>query len=459
MNASESEVAIKGLNLVTDATSGSSSINEASSMSESCSSVVKPDAALCNAESCDAPSNTDDKASDANNSMPPTSLDSSSATASHGPSTNVESCSSAGKKQPLCVLVLGMAGSGKTSVVRRLSTYLASARKLFYTINLDPAVKNVPFMPYIDIRDTVDYKEVMKQYSLGPNGGIVTSLNLFSTMFDDVLKLIAKKEDHAEYIIFDTPGQIEVFNWSASGPIIAGALASVYPTVIVYVVDTVRSNNTQTFMANMLYACSILYKYKLPFVIAFNKIDITDCKFAFEWMQDFEVFQDVVAEESSFSSNLTRSLSLVLEEFYCNIKACGVSSFTGEGMPQLVEKLAEGVVEYEEYRAEYEQLKADACKKKEEQKKQNMAKFQADLGADGEKELIDELRSTINKDTEVLVNNYQSESDSDEDGELDCDDMEEAQEHESFQKFLKNQKDKLEEKMAQKIEEQRQEKC
>ncbi|MEQ2166748.1 hypothetical protein GOODEAATRI_031407, partial [Goodea atripinnis] len=35
-------------------------------------------------------------------------------------------------------------------------------------------------------RDTVNYKEVMKQYSLGPNGGIVTSLNLFATRFDQV---------------------------------------------------------------------------------------------------------------------------------------------------------------------------------------------------------------------------------------------------------------------------------
>lgn len=37
-----------------------------------------------------------------------------------------------------------------------------------------------------DIRDTVNYKEVMKQYGLGPNGGIVTSLNLFATRFDQV---------------------------------------------------------------------------------------------------------------------------------------------------------------------------------------------------------------------------------------------------------------------------------
>ena len=45
----------------------------------------------------------------------------------------------------------------------------------------------------LDVRDTVNYKEVMKQYGLGPNGGIVTSLNLFSTRFDQVMSYIEKR--------------------------------------------------------------------------------------------------------------------------------------------------------------------------------------------------------------------------------------------------------------------------
>lgn len=56
-------------------------------------------------------------------------------------------------------------------------------------MNLDPAVKSVPFGANIDIRDTVDYKEVMRQYQLGPNGAIMTSLNLFATRFDQVCVL------------------------------------------------------------------------------------------------------------------------------------------------------------------------------------------------------------------------------------------------------------------------------
>jgi len=48
-------------------------------------------------------------------------------------------------------------------------------------INLDPAVQKLPFNPKIDIRKKFGYKEVMKKYKLGPNGAIMTALNLFSS--------------------------------------------------------------------------------------------------------------------------------------------------------------------------------------------------------------------------------------------------------------------------------------
>ena len=52
----------------------------------------------------------------------------------------------------------------------------------------------------------------MKQYQLGPNGGIMTALNLFATKFDQVMDLVDKKADELKHVFIDTPGQIEVQN-------------------------------------------------------------------------------------------------------------------------------------------------------------------------------------------------------------------------------------------------------
>ena len=161
-------------------------------------------------------------------------------------------------------------------------------------VNLDPAVLETPFGPHIDIRDTVNYKEVMKQYALGPNGGILTSLNLFATRFEQVLQLDREAKGRAlRYALFDTRTD-QIFTWSASGQIITESLAAAHPTVIVYVVDTVRCRNAVTFMSNMLYACSILYKLKLPLVLAFNKTDAQSHDFAIDWMTDLDAFQEAL---------------------------------------------------------------------------------------------------------------------------------------------------------------------
>ena len=88
---------------------------------------------------------------------------------------------------------MGMAGSGKTTFVHRLISYLNQHGKRPYTVNLDPAVLEVEYPCNIDIRDSVKYKKVMKSFSLGPNGAILTCLNLFAAQFDQVVNLIEKK--------------------------------------------------------------------------------------------------------------------------------------------------------------------------------------------------------------------------------------------------------------------------
>ena len=338
-------------------------------------------------------------------------------------------------KLPVTVIVVGMAGSGKTTLLTQLQRYLEDTydqeqeekqqeqQKLkeeqqeqqkqksetppdtdnddndiiddeddflpAYCVNLDPAtLGETAYDVSIDIRDTVNYKQVMEQHQLGPNGAIMTSLNLFATKFDQVLHILEQRAfgtknttvtqesvnatDNTDlssssppihnqhkptmnYILVDTPGQIEAFTWSASGQIISEALASSFPTCLCFVVDTVRcAASPNTFMSNMLYACSMLYRTRLPLVVCFNKIDVVSHDFCLDWMRDYEAFQQALddhAASSGFYGSLTRSLSLVLDEFYANFaNAVGVSAVTGEGLPEFCAILQKAAtVDFQDY--------------------------------------------------------------------------------------------------------------
>lgn len=259
------------------------------------------------------------------------------------------------------LIVLGMAGSGKTTFVQKLAEYLYDDDNPGYLINLDPACLDIPYPANIDIRDTINYKKVMKDYELGPNGAIITSLNLFSTKFDQLVNLLEQRSKEHEHIIIDTPGQIEVFNWSASGMIITETLSSQMPTAIVYVIDTVRNLNPSTFMSNMLYACSILYKTKLPLIVVLNKTDLQSEQFILDWMKNFEKFLEDLDKNEDYSSTLSRSLALVLDEFYSDLRTVGVSSMTGQGIEQFLDAVKEARKEYVEvHLKEREEIKESA---------------------------------------------------------------------------------------------------
>jgi GTPase SAR1 family protein len=296
--------------------------------------------------------------------------------------------------------------------MQRINAHLHAQRTPPYVINLDPAVRSVPFDSNIDIRDSVNYQEVMKSYNLGPNGGILTSLNLFATKIDQIIGLLEKRAqpdpEHPErkgidHILVDTPGQIEVFVWSASGSILLDSLASSFPTVVAYIIDTPRTSSTSTFMSNMLYACSILYKTKLPMILVFNKTDVKDAEFAKEWMTDFEAFQAALREEeeqgsfggveggasvgggSGYMGSLLNSMSLMLEEFYSHLSVVGVSAMTGAGITEFFDAVKEKAEEFErDYRPELERRQKQREEDKLKNREKEMNRLMKDMAVSGE---------------------------------------------------------------------------
>ena len=89
--------------------------------------------------------------------------------------------------------------------------------------------------------------------------------------------------------------------------------------------------------------------------------------------------QEALAQETSYMGNLAQSLSLALDEFYCNLKCVGVSSLMGLGFDELLEKFAEAADEYEkDYKVEYEKLRESKDKTELERQKKQLEKFMSD---------------------------------------------------------------------------------
>jgi GPN-loop GTPase len=76
-------------------------------------------------------------------------------------------------------------------------------------VNLDPANDRTNYPCALDIRDLVTLEEVMRDDRLGPNGGILYALEELENNFAWLDKGL--KELEGDYVLFDCPGQVELY--------------------------------------------------------------------------------------------------------------------------------------------------------------------------------------------------------------------------------------------------------
>ena len=85
-------------------------------------------------------------------------------------------------------------------------------------------------------------------------------------------------------------------------------------------------------------------------------------------------------DEETYISNLSRSLSLVLDDFYSTLRAVGFSSVTGEGVAELLKEVADGRKEYfEDFLPDLVAKRKRAREREERKKKEDLQKLKDDL--------------------------------------------------------------------------------
>ena len=224
------------------------------------------------------------------------------------------------------IFVTGTAGAGKSLLTSKLKEYYAKNATFPITLNLDPGVASLPYSPDIDVRDYIDLNSLMEQYELGSNGSLIMANDLIATKIDD----IQKEADtiNPDYLIVDTPGQIELFAYRQSGPFFVNEFIA-EEKMNLFLFDGTMVSTPENFVSLTLLSTSIsdLIQEKLEKVLSWSGTDS---------QLEADLAGEVNGDTFSLISDMLSSLNR--HDFQQDL--IPVSNATGDGMVNLQSALS-----------------------------------------------------------------------------------------------------------------------
>jgi hypothetical protein len=172
-------------------------------------------------------------------------------------------------------LVIGPPGSGKSCYCKCMKKYFLATGRKCATINLDPANEGIQetFGYTIDITDLISLSETMEKLKLGPNGALIFCMEFLEKNFDWLERNI--RQEAANYLVFDFPGQVELFSHHNSVRNIAHRINKIgCHTVVVQLIDVHVCCRPSTFVSAALLSLSCMLKLELPHVNVLSKVDL-----------------------------------------------------------------------------------------------------------------------------------------------------------------------------------------
>ncbi len=172
------------------------------------------------------------------------------------------------------VVFVGPAGSGKSHLVDAFGDWLEFNELTAIRVNLDPAADWLPYQPDVDVRDYVNARDVMEKYKLGPNGALVASVDMIADYADKIREDI--ESFRPNYVLVDTPGQMELFAFRESGPEVLRMIIGDSRAVAVFLIDAVFASRPASLASSLFLAFSTRLRLGLPQVVVVSKADLLD---------------------------------------------------------------------------------------------------------------------------------------------------------------------------------------
>ncbi|RUS80690.1 hypothetical protein EGW08_011556 [Elysia chlorotica] len=172
-------------------------------------------------------------------------------------------------------LVIGPAGSGKSTYCSKLAAHCETIKRQVQVINLDPAAENFDYPVYADVRDLIQVDDAMEDTSLnfGPNGGLVFCMEYLANNFDWLHEQLDENDD--DFFLFDCPGQIELYTHIPVMKQLVEKLQSWdFRVCAVFLLDAQFLVDAAKFVSGSLTALSTMVNLEIPHINILTKMDL-----------------------------------------------------------------------------------------------------------------------------------------------------------------------------------------
>ncbi len=219
-------------------------------------------------------------------------------------------------KQEIFLYFIGTAGSGKSTLTGTFKKWMNTQGLDAITVNLDPGADNLPYDPDVDIRDWISIKEIMETYSLGPNGAQIACADMLALNTEDVKKSIESFK--TDYVLMDTPGQLELFVFREAGKYIIEFL-NPDRTMIAYLLDPSLAKNPSGFTSQLLLSLNTSFRLGQPQINVLSKTDQLkeqELDYILNWSQNPDFLENaILSEKSSIYQELSRGILRLIKDF------------------------------------------------------------------------------------------------------------------------------------------------
>jgi GTPase SAR1 family protein len=196
----------------------------------------------------------------------------------------------------------GPAGAGKSTFCTGLIQHLQNNKRPCFYVNLDPAAEDFAFEPDLDIKDLISLEDVMEEMSLGPNGGLIYCFEFLMENLD-FLTDPHEEDTDADLIVFDMPGQIELYTHV---PILPGLVKTLMHGSLnirmcaAYLLEATFVVDRPKFFSGTLSAMSAMLMLEMPHINILSKMDLVKGQVAKRELKRFvQVDADLIEDDPS----------------------------------------------------------------------------------------------------------------------------------------------------------------